>query len=196
VPDTPAERVVFLTFDDGPHPEHTRAVLDVLKAEGLTGTFFVIGRNVERHGTRLLERAVAEGSGVANHTQTHPKLPDLPPARVAEEIAACDKLVAPFLQGRKLFRPPYGAKNAAVEKAVTDAGYKLVMWDVDTVDWSKDNQPAKWVDLGMRGFERAKGPRAVVLLHDLHPGTAANLAAFIRRVRALGGVRFGKPDEL
>lgn len=187
-------RTVFLTFDDGPHPDHTRDVLDVLKAGGVTATFFVIGRNIQRHGTKLLERAIAEGSGVANHTQTHPKLPDLPPGRVAEEVAACDKLVAPFLQGRKLFRPPYGAKNPAVEAAVKDAGYRLVMWDVDTIDWNRDNQPAKWVDIGMRGFGDKR--RAVVLLHDLHPGTAANLAAFIKKVRALGGVRFGRPDEL
>ena len=187
-------RTVFLTFDDGPHPDHTRNVLDVLKGEGLTATFFVIGRNVEKHGTGLLERAVKEGSGVANHSMTHPKLPDLPLDRVREEIAGCDKLIAPFQQGRKLFRPPYGAKNPAVEGLVKDAGYKLVMWDVDTIDWNKDNQPTKWVDIGLKQF--GDKPRAVVLNHDLHPGTAASLAMFVKRVRALGEVTFGTPDKL
>jgi peptidoglycan/xylan/chitin deacetylase (PgdA/CDA1 family) len=185
---------VFLTFDDGPHPAHTAAALDVLKAEGVTATFFVIGRNVEKHGPGLLERAVAEGHGVANHTHTHPKLPDLPADKVAAEIAACDKLIARFLRGRKLFRPPYGARNAAVDAVVTAAGYRTVLWDVDTVDWNRDNQPAKWVDLGLSRF--GDRPRAVVLMHDLHPGTAANLATFIRKVRALGGVTFGRPDQL
>jgi peptidoglycan/xylan/chitin deacetylase (PgdA/CDA1 family) len=189
-------RTVFLTFDDGPHPAHTRAALDALKAEGLTAAFFVIGRNVERHGTGLLERMVAEGHVVANHTLTHPKLPDLPADRVAAEIAGCDKLIAPFVRGRRLFRPPYGAKNPAVEAAVRAAGHTLVMWDVDTVDWNKDNQPTGWMDVGLKGFGRVRGDRAVVLLHDLHPGTAANLATFVRRVRALGDVTFGTPDRL
>jgi peptidoglycan-N-acetylglucosamine deacetylase len=189
-------RTVFLTFDDGPHPDHTKAVLDVLKAEGLTATFFVIGRNVERHGTGLLERAVAEGSGVANHTLTHPRLPDLSADRVREEIAGCDKLIARFQRGGKLFRPPYGARNPAVDAAATAAGYRTVLWEVDTSDWNRENQPARWVELGLSRFRFDAAGRAVVLLHDLHPGTAANLATFVKKVRALGDVRFGKPDEL
>ena len=187
-------RTVFLTFDDGPHPDHTKAVLDVLKAEGLTATFFVIGRNVEKHGPKLLARAVAEGSGVANHSMTHPKLPELSADRVAEEIAGCDKLIAPYLRGRKLFRPPYGAKNAAVEAAVKAAGYRTVLWNVDTEDWREANQPTRWMDLAMPQF--GDKPRAVVLNHDLHAGTAASLPAFVKKVRALGGVTFGTPDQL
>ena len=188
-------RTVFLTFDDGPHRAHTKAALDVLKAEGLTATFFVVGRQIEKYGTTLLERAVAEGHGVGNHSMTHLRLPELPADKVRDEVAGCDKLISPYLQGRKLFRPPFGAKSAAVEAAVTAAGYRTVLWDVDTSDWNKDNQPTKWMELGLKGFERAKD-RAVVLMHDLHPGTAANLAAFVKRVRALGDVTFGTPDKL
>ena len=184
----PAPKPIYLTFDDGPHPVHTKSILDTLKAEGVPATFFVVGRRVAEHGPALLERAVAEGHAIANHSYTHPKLTTLTPQAVADEISKTHALIERFQKGRKLFRPPYGDHDPAVDAAVAAAGYKLVMWTADTADWDKRNQPDGWV---RRGVEQARAAdRAVVLCHDIQPTTAAHLRKFVRELRELGPVEF------
>src|SRR5690606_9438289 len=103
-----SERRVWLTFDDGPHPEHTPRVLDTLKAHGVHATFFVIGRMVERNGTDLLKRARDEGHCIGNHSETHPRLTRLSEDEVRREVLRTDERIAEFLGEPKVFRPPYG----------------------------------------------------------------------------------------
>jgi peptidoglycan/xylan/chitin deacetylase (PgdA/CDA1 family) len=186
-------KTVWLTFDDGPHPQHTLKVLEVLSAHGVRATFFMIGRNARLY-PKIVERIAREGHGIANHTWSHPNLAKLPADKVHAEIRLTDTLLAPHMGKHKLFRPPYGAHNATVDAIVASLGYRTILWNVDTVDWSKAFQPDRWVDHGIAQI--AARASSLVLNHDIHKTTAANLDSFLRRIKAIRGATFGKPNTL
>jgi peptidoglycan/xylan/chitin deacetylase (PgdA/CDA1 family) len=186
-------RNVWLTFDDGPKPGTTPKVLDVLSAHGITAVFFVIGKQAALH-PELVKRIAREGHRIANHTYGHPKLTTLTRAQVKSELQRTERLIGPYMTGRKLFRPPYGAHNAMVDDVSAALGYRTVIWNVDTVDWNRAYQPSKWVQHGINQI-RARSD-SVVLNHDIWKSTADNLDLFIRRIKALGNVRFRKAAEL
>lgn len=178
---------IWLTFDDGPHPVNTKKIVKVLQAHEIRATFFVIGRNCALYPDTL--KLVADGGHrICNHTYNHPKLTTLSRARIREEIVRTEKLIAPFVKGRKLFRPPYGAHNAVVDEVVAELGYRLVIWNVDTVDWSADFKPDKWVPHGINQIKARQ--RSVVLNHDIWRTTAANLDLFIQKIKAINGAKF------
>lgn len=178
---------IWLTFDDGPHPVHTKKVLDVLARHGATATFFVIGRNCAFYPKTL--KAIADaGHRIGNHTWNHPKLTTLSKAKIKEELLKTEKVILPFMEGKKLFRPPYGAHNATVDEVVADLGYRTVIWNVDTVDWSKDFQPAKWVDHGLAQIKARQN--SVVLNHDIWRSTASNLDTFMTRIKSIKSAAF------
>jgi peptidoglycan/xylan/chitin deacetylase (PgdA/CDA1 family) len=177
---------VYLTFDDGPHPRHTPAILDVLADRGFRATFFVLGRNVRRAGTAMLERARAAGHRIGNHAFSHRDLTTIPEAQVHREIARTESLIADVLGPGRLFRPPYGAWNGAVARVVEDLGYHHVSWNVDTRDWNPEYQPDEWVRFA---FDQIRGrERSVVLAHDIHRTTADHLADLLRLIEGIGGV--------
>lgn len=186
-------RSVWLTFDDGPKPATTAKVLDILSAHGITAVFFVIGKQAALH-PEIIKRIAREGHRIGNHTYGHPKLTTLTRAQVKSELVRTEQLIKPYMTGRKLFRPPYGAHNAMVDDVVAGLGYRTVIWNVDTVDWNRAYQPTKWVQHGLNQI-RARSD-SVVLNHDIWKSTADNLDLFIRRIKALGNVRFRKAAEL
>jgi peptidoglycan/xylan/chitin deacetylase (PgdA/CDA1 family) len=178
---------IWLTFDDGPHPTHTKKVLNVLAAHQVKATFFVIGRNCAFYPSTL--KAIAEGGHrICNHTYNHPKLTTLNRARIKEEILKTEALIAPYIKGRKLFRPPYGAHNATVDEVVAELGYRLVIWNVDTVDWSAHYKPDKWVQHGINQIKARQS--SVVLNHDIWKTTADNLDTFLQKIKAIRGAKF------
>jgi peptidoglycan-N-acetylglucosamine deacetylase len=178
---------IWLTFDDGPHPTNTKTVLATLAAHKVTATFFVVGRNCALYPQTL--KMVAEaGHRIGNHTYNHPKLTTLTKAKIKEEILKTERLIEPYVRGRKLFRPPYGAHNAAVDQVVADLGYRLVIWNVDTVDWSKDYRPVKWVQHGINQIKARHS--SVVLNHDIWKSTAINLDSFLDKIEAIKGAQF------
>ncbi|QKW24077.1 polysaccharide deacetylase family protein [Kitasatospora sp. NA04385] len=149
-----------LTFDDGPHPDSTPELLDALTAAGHRATFFLCGAQAERHPelVRALDRA---GMAIANHTWSHPALPDLPLTAVRDEIHRTNRVLAK-LTGRPptLFRPPYGATSPEVRRVAADAGLTETLWDVDPRDWD-GTEPAEIV-----AVLAAARPGDTVLLHD------------------------------
>jgi peptidoglycan/xylan/chitin deacetylase (PgdA/CDA1 family) len=171
---------VWLTFDDGPHPQWTEAVLGVLENHKIRATFFVVGASVERWGTGLLERMVALGHAIGNHTYSHPDLTRLTEAEVRDEIEATQSLIAPFAVAGRIFRPPYGALNPMVGRVARELGYRTILWNVDTRDWDPAFQPDRWVD---RALDRiGRRARSIVIAHDIHPTTADHLAELIERI--------------
>ncbi|MCX7645356.1 MAG: polysaccharide deacetylase family protein [Rhodobacteraceae bacterium] len=186
-------KTVWLTFDDGPHPRHTPKVLEVLSAHGVRATFFMIGRNARLY-PGIVERVAREGHGIANHSWSHPNLAKLPADRVRAEIRQTETVLSPHMGARRLFRPPYGAHNATVDAVVASLGYRTILWNVDTLDWSRAYQPDRWVDHGLAQI--AARPSSLVLAHDIHKTTAAHLDSFLRRIKAIRGATFGKPDAL
>jgi peptidoglycan-N-acetylglucosamine deacetylase len=186
-------RTVWLTFDDGPHKANTGKVLDVLERHNIKATFFVIGRHC-RLCPDVLKKAAAAGHRIANHTYSHPDLTKLSAAGVKTEIKQTEAIIAPYVKGPKLIRPPYGIHNSTVDRVIRDMGYRLVVWNVDTVDWSKDYKPKKWVTHGVNQIRSRSS--SVVLNHDIHRTTADHLSEFIMKIKALGNVRFGAPSDL
>jgi cellulose synthase/poly-beta-1,6-N-acetylglucosamine synthase-like glycosyltransferase/peptidoglycan/xylan/chitin deacetylase (PgdA/CDA1 family) len=134
---------IALTFDDGPDPDWTPAILDILKQKNVKATFFVIGENAEAN-PGLIERIMDEGHELGNHTFTHPNLADTPNEAVTLELNATQRLIE-ALTGRsmRLFRPPYlGDAEPASGDEITpveiaqDMGYITVGEHADTEDWT------------------------------------------------------------
>lgn len=159
--------IIYLTFDDGPHPQTTPQILDVLDRYGAKATFFVVGRQVRRW-PNTLRLAVERGHGIANHTSTHRSLRGMSQEEfeaqvidLADDIGqAAGDILQPGQQAL-FMRPPYGHTDANTAGYAGALGYRVVMWDIDTRDWQKP---------GADGIASRvlKGvfPGAVVLMHD------------------------------
>ena len=129
------ERRIALTFDDGPHPEYTAEILDILAEYGIRATFFVIGENVDLY-PEVLQRTVAEGHEIGNHTQTHP-LKNLSGEQMEREISECESTICEWIDCRpRLFRPPGGIISQTVTALAEDHCYRVILWSVDTRDWA------------------------------------------------------------
>ncbi|MDP9291573.1 MAG: polysaccharide deacetylase family protein, partial [Verrucomicrobiota bacterium] len=139
------EHEVALTFDDGPDPKWTPQVLDILKERKIHAAFFLLGNQAEQY-PGLVERIVAEGHEIGNHTYTHPNLAEISPQQTRLELNATQRLIE-SLTGRSttLFRPPYNADSrpSKVEeltplKLVQDElGYLIVLENIDPEDWAR-----------------------------------------------------------
>jgi peptidoglycan/xylan/chitin deacetylase (PgdA/CDA1 family) len=150
------QKVVALTFDDGPDLKITPKVLETLKKFNAKATFFVIGRNVVTY-PKMLERIQSEGHEIGNHSYTHPSKP--PEAKGEWEVRqtqnAIDKVIG---TGLKLYRPPYGITNNASTRAAKRMGYVVVNWTNDTNDWKKGVDVYKTGTADMR-------PGEILLMH-------------------------------
>ncbi len=189
-----ATRKVWLTFDDGPHPRHTKTILDVLKDKGITATFFVLGTKVKRMGKTLLQRIRKEGHRIGNHSFSHVDLRKLTVEEVRREILSTETLLAEQLGSEKLFRPPYGMSNETVDQVITQLGYRMSLWNVNTLDWSPTYQPDRWVEHGVDQIRQCES--SVVLAHDIHKTTADHVAEFIQRIEQIENVTFETCETL
>lgn len=169
---------VALTFDDGPSPETTPGLLDLLKEEGVRATFFVEGRWAQAYPD-LVRREVAEGHSVENHTWDHPDLATLPANQVASQIESTDQAIAAAgVPAPTLIRAPYGSAGDAVAATVDKP---LVFWSVDAFDW-RDQQPGVFVPRLLDGLE----PGGIALMHDIYPSTVEGQRLLIGTLRERG----------
>lgn len=162
------EKVVALTFDDGPHPLHTSEVLDVLKGYGVPATFFCIGREAEKY-PELVQRISSEGHAVGNHSYVHSGFFPLYTSKKMEKDLRRSQEILERITGRPviLFRPPFGVTNPVVAKSVKKTGYRTIGWNIRSFDTRKEKQD--------RIFRRIAGrlkPGSVILLHDRLPASA------------------------
>ncbi|MEH1859885.1 MAG: polysaccharide deacetylase family protein [Nostoc sp.] len=157
---TPEQKVIALTFDDGPWPESTAQVLDILKKNQIKGTFFLIGQNVKNY-PGLVKREIAEGHVIGNHTWHH-WYQFLNPQAAAYEIDHTADLIYQ-VTGIKtnLFRPPGGIMHNGVASYARNSKYAIIRWSSDSVDYSRPAVPK----LINNVFRRAK-PGGIVLMHD------------------------------
>ncbi|MGH8754891.1 MAG: polysaccharide deacetylase family protein [Burkholderiales bacterium] len=105
-----SDAVAALTFDDGPHPEFTRRLLDILDRYQARATFFIVGRSAQRY-PELVKRIAQAGHALGNHSWDHPSFPYISRRERRLQIRACAKAIHPY--GLKLFRPPYGNQSIA-----------------------------------------------------------------------------------
>jgi peptidoglycan/xylan/chitin deacetylase (PgdA/CDA1 family) len=154
-------RFVALTYDDGPDPNGTPAVLDALAAAGMTASFFVLADRAEAH-PELVRRTVAEGHEVGLHGCDHTRLTTLDDRDARRSIEDGRRRVE-AVAGRpvRFFRPPFGAQRPSTLRAARRAGLEVVVWSVDARDWEPD-PPA---EVAARALTASR-PGAVILLHD------------------------------
>ncbi|MEG0385502.1 MAG: polysaccharide deacetylase family protein [Solibacillus sp.] len=155
------EKIIALTFDDGPHKKYTNEVLDLLNKYDAKGTFFVVGEQVEKNPEVIL-RMYEEGHELANHTYSHPFKSTVP--QLMEEIEQTNDAIFSITgYAPKLFRPVEGLYTDALIEEVVKDGYKVVMWSwhLDTEDW-KDPGVKRIVDIVLKGSRKGN----VVLFHD------------------------------
>lgn len=166
---------VWLTIDDGPDPETTPEILDLLAAAGARASFFVIGRKVEWNRA-LAERIVAEGHTLENHTHTHPSALfwALPSCAIRAEISRCNHAIRVATGTTpKWFRSPVGMTNACVHPAAARAWLQVAGWSADGVDGLPGRNPDRVVDRILSRIE----PGAIVLVHEGAGRPAANVVA-------------------
>lgn len=156
------------TFDDGPDPACTAAVLDALRDAGATATFFVLGEAARRHPD-LVRRAVSEGHEIALHGESHRALLELsPPGRVRAVLVGRRSVRAVTGTSPRWFRAPYGKQTAGTVLAGRLLGMRSVMWSTYAREW-EDHSVDACVGYASAGL----GPGSVVLLHDGHEGAEA-----------------------
>ncbi len=149
---------VYFTFDDGPNPVYTPQILDVLSRYGVRATFFVIGRLVEVY-PEIIERIIAEGHTVANHTWNHELLTGLSREEFDQTVGAAQAALGEH--ATPCIRPPYAAANALTREWSADHGLVLHLWSVSPSDWLQ--APAE--EMAEYMVKRIR-PGSVVLLHD------------------------------
>lgn len=126
---------IALTFDDGPSPKTTGAILDYLAKEQIHATFFVVGSQA-RANPELLIREEREGHEIGNHTDTHPRLRSLPEDALRREVLACENTVYELTECRTLlFRPPEGHCTESISSLAVGLDYRIILWNIDTRDW-------------------------------------------------------------
>lgn len=155
------EKVVALTFDDGPHPKYTAEILDLLASYNAKATFFIVGENAEKK-PELILRQYNEGHEIANHTYTHPLKTTLPKLEV--EIKKTNDLIYSITgYYPELFRPVEGQYTDSMVQSVVKNGYKVIMWSwhQDTEDW-KNPGVHRIVKTVLKGIK----PGNVILFHD------------------------------
>ena len=158
---------VALTYDDGPNDPYTGQLLDVLARHHIHATFFVIGRYVKEkpHLVRAVHRA---GHTIGCHTMTHPRLMYMRHPHIRSEIADATALIEDAIGDRiRFFRPPFGARNPAVFRALRELHLTPVMWNVMSFDWSA-RSAADIEQRVQRGIERNQQRKrgSNILLHD------------------------------
>jgi peptidoglycan/xylan/chitin deacetylase (PgdA/CDA1 family) len=157
------EKIVALTFDDGPDPAGTHAILDTLKSRQVPATFFLIGRDMAAHPD-LARDIAAAGHELGNHSFSHDRMIGVTPSWVADEVEATDALIrAAGYHGEILFRPPNGKKLFALPHYLAEHHRTTITWDVAP---DSDGTPdAATVESAVLGQVR---PGSIVLLHAMY----------------------------
>jgi len=180
------DELVALTFDDGPDPESTPQLLDLLARHGARATFFMIGERAAAH-PELVSRVASQGHAIANHSWNHPRFVNLSASERRNQVERCEWALAPY--GVRMFRAPYGIQSVASHLSLFAAGFPSIGWNVDLDDWMPHDSGwfvQRLLQVNTRG--------SIVLLHDSlyrarHPEAADRKPLFDALDTALGMLR-------
>lgn len=155
------EKIIALTFDDGPN-ENTLQVLDLLKKYDAKAAFFCIGKNIEKH-PGIVQRTIAEGHTVGNHSYSHSHFFDFfRKKKLIEELEKTDALLEKFTAKKiNLFRPPYGVTNPSIRRALEITNHKVIGWNIRSLDGVVKDEKVLYDRIVKR-----VAPGGIVLLHD------------------------------
>lgn len=151
-------RAVALTFDDGPDPEYTPQVLDVLERHGAKGTFFMLGQRAGKY-PHLIRRVAESGHAIGVHSWDHSDFATIGQIQRMEQISRCERVLSPFAE--RLFRPPYGRLTIEAHIDCRKLGYKVILWSSLVYDWQRHD--ASWT---ARRLSEGLLPGGIILMHD------------------------------
>ncbi|MEZ0005322.1 peptidoglycan/xylan/chitin deacetylase (PgdA/CDA1 family) [Flavobacterium sp. 28YEA47A] len=158
-------KTIYLTFDDGPIPEITEWVLDLLKENNIKATFFCIGNNIEKH-PGIFQKIIQEGHAIGNHTFNHLKGWKTAKKEYIENTVLCEKAIQQYANNNghrsKLFRPPYGKIKLSQAKLLQRLGYTIIMWDVISMDFDKNITPKECLE----NVTKNTSSGSVIVFHD------------------------------
>lgn len=155
---------ILFTFDDGPHPEITPRVLDILEQYGARGLFFILGNRIKR-APKLLKEIIDRKHGVGNHSFTHTTCSHLSFREIIDDINKCrDEILSLTGITTKLYRPPMGVVSPSLIFASRKSNHRLIRWSLDSGEYSyiQNATSSELAD----NFFRILHDRAIVLSHD------------------------------
>lgn len=172
-----------LTFDDGPHPDHTPCILDILNAKGARATFFVSGEEVSKY-PELVRRMVEGGHQVGNHGYHHLRARDTGTREYVRDIQACQDLLDGLSASHagKAFRPPYGSVAPISFALLLIMGYRFILWSADSED-SYIGDARGLVDK-IKGMDLSNGE--ILLMHEDYKHTVEALPSVIEHIQGRG----------
>ena len=177
---TTGNKVIVLTFDDGPGP-HTAHLLDILDQYGAKATFFLIGSKVSSQAN-VVRSIHARGHQLGNHSWSHPELPKLPVDQIAGEIDRTNDAIKQATGVTPaILRPPYGAVNGVVLEQLRLRGMSSILWSVDTRDWADRNS-----DIVCSRAVAGARPGAVILMHDIHQTSVGAVPCILSALKQQG----------
>ncbi len=159
---------IAITFDDGPLPEITPKVLDVLKKFDAKATFFLIGNRIPGNES-IVHRILDEGHLIGNHTLNHDKrFGFFSKEKITEEILDANAIIEERTQKKlRFFRPPFGTTNPKVKAATEELGCDVIGWNIRSFDTLIKNP-----ETVLKRIKKQVAPGAIILLHDIYPSTA------------------------
>lgn len=183
---------VYLTFDDGPNPQHTPPLLDLLAQHGAKASFFLVGEEVEKYGD-VVRRIVDEGHRAGNHSWNHPVFGKLPVAEQMAQVERTDAALASYTgDARAPFRPPRGDLTPRLLARFARQARSIAYWSYDSLDYSR--QSAAGLIDRLRGRPPVAGD--IVLMHDDGGAALDILRALLPEWRARGLTFRALPREI
>lgn len=177
------EKVVALTFDDGPDAVITPEVLDVLRDYGVKASFFFKGNRVMKYRS-VVRRALDEGHLVLSHAYSHQELDKMSADEIGREIIAAEEALWEVTgQSPAMLRPPFGAVNGDVIRESAQHGYRLILWSIDTLDWSHKDR----CHIARNVLDNVRNGDIILMHSDEDKGeTAAALPLIIEGLKKAG----------
>ncbi len=176
----PDDKLVAITFDDGPYPGVTNRILDIIEAyaaDSVRVTFFVVGLQILKY-PGFVTRAANLGCEIGNHTYHHKNLTKLSPEEMLAEVEDVSEMIRELTDASPtLVRPPYGARDEAVYATLQ---YPLILWDIDTLDWSTHDADST-VEAALRCEDGD-----IILMHDVRADTADAFERIVPELLARG----------
>ena len=188
------EKVIYLTFDAGYENGNVEKILDVMRDEGVKGSFFILGNLVDRN-SELVLRMERDGHLICNHTVNHKNLTNASKEKFCDEVLGLEEKYE-NLTGKKMakyFRPPEGTFSENMLKMAQDLGYKTVFWSFAYADW--DNGAQMKDEVAMNKILDNLHNGEIMLLHPTSATNAAIMKDLIRELKAQG-YRFATLDEI
>lgn len=185
------QKVIALSFDDGPHPRRTPMVLEVLAKHQIKAIFFLIGEDAERY-PEIVKQIINEGHLIGNHSYKHNgKFPILWKRRMEEDLKKCETILTNITNKEiKYFRPPFGVTNPTIGSVVRKLGYVTIGWSIRSLDTNDKSR----TNVLMR-IKKLAHPGGIILMHDNREHSDQLTESVINHL-AMKGYRFLRVDEL